>query len=180
MLEDGEEYDDTGDEYGMTEDEDDREIIDEFEEESAPEENNEMVKNDTSYTSDNSVLEEESEHDKLMYPEEDPDQSNSIVDSSASQSFDDIRYSCDKQYDTCRLALSDSLQEDVDVIKRSMASNSKNVTGDRDSTTSDVIEIKSIPKPLRYTCSEIIEIKSIPKLLRYSEIDEIIEIKSIF
>ncbi|XP_056000775.1 methyl-CpG-binding domain protein 4-like isoform X2 [Ostrea edulis] len=173
LLEDGEEYDDTGDEYGMTEDEDDREIIDEFEEESATEENNEVVqnvKNNISYTSDNSVLAEESEHDKLMYPEEDPDQSNSIVDPSLSQSLDlasdNVQYSCKKQYDTCRLSLSDSLQEDVDVIKRSMASDSKNLAGDRDSTTSEVIEIKSIPKPIRmdhtYDVSPMLFDKQLP------------------
>jgi hypothetical protein len=164
-VEDGEEYDDTGDEYGMTEDEDDREIIDEFEEESAAEESHDALQK-ADISSDNSALTEESEHDKLMYPEEDPDQSRSSVDPHGSRSLgltnDNVQYKCDKQFNPCGLSLSDSLQEDVDVIKRSMVSDSKTLAGDRDSTTSDVIEIKSIPKPLRYSN------QSIPKPLRYS------------
>lgn len=91
---------------------------------------------------------------KLMYPEADPEQSNSSADPDTSQSSDqasdNVRYLRKRrQVETFSLPLNDSLQDDVDLIKRSLVSDHKNMSGDKDSTTSDVMEIKPAPQPIR-------------------------------
>lgn len=90
---------------------------------------------------------------KLMYPGADPEQSNSSADPDTSQSSDhasdNVRYRRKRQLESFSLPLNDSLQDDVDLIKRSLASGHKNLSGDKDSTTSDVIEIKPAPQPIR-------------------------------
>lgn len=134
----------------MAEDDDDREIIDEFEEESATEETTERVLDNSDSADNNSNI----VPNKLMYPEADPEQSNSSADPDTSQSSDqasdNVRYLRKRrQLETFSLPLNDSLQDDVDLIKRSLASDHKNMSGDKDSTTSDVMEIKPAPQPIR-------------------------------
>lgn len=133
----------------MAEDDDDREIIDEFEEESATEETTERVLDNSDSADNNSNI----VPNKLMYPEADPEQSNSSADPDTSQSSDqasdNVRYLRKRQLEPFSLPLNDSLQDDVDLIKRSLASGHKSLSGDKDSTTSDVIEIKPAPQPIR-------------------------------
>ncbi|XP_061187716.1 uncharacterized protein LOC133195790 [Saccostrea echinata] len=162
-----EEYDDTGDEYGMAEEEDDREIIDEFEEESTAEENTDMGNNSKL---DMTNSEDQASHDKLMYPEADPDQSNSSFDPNSSRSLDQmnekVQCSLEKMTGSSSLSFNDSLQDDVDVIRRSLASDNRSLSGDKDSTTTEVMEIKPVPKPLRvdhtYDVSPMLYDKQLP------------------
>lgn len=133
--EDGyEEYDDMGDE-------DDREIIDEFEEESATEEVSETVldNTDNSDSADNSDI----VPSKLMYPEADPEQSNQGTDPESSRLSDQpsekVRSVRKRQRELYSLPLNDSLQDDVDLIKRSMA------PADTDPQNSEMTDYNSRP-----------------------------------
>lgn len=84
-----------------------------------------------------------------MYSEADLEQFNLSVDLDISQSFDqvsdNVRYLRKRrQVETFSLFLNDSLQDDVDFIKRSLVFDYKNMFGDKDFITSDVMEIKLV------------------------------------